>query len=175
MSPEQFLTRSREIRILNAIIAKLAHQALEQRLSQQNVGISALQYQMLRMLSHEQYTLSELSRRLALDPSTLVPVVDTLEGKGLVRRERDPQDRRRVPLCLTKDGAKLLSCVPSAHEDDPVHQALLAMGDEKAQRLLALLRELLHHMPDGDNILRTVSLIVQSHMAIGDTENRESE
>lgn len=175
MSPEEFLAGSREIRILNAIITKQVHQALEQRLSKHNVGISALQYQLLRMLSHEQYTLSDLSRRLSLDPSTLVPVVDALENKGLVKRERDPQDRRRVPLSLTEEGGKLLNCAPFDHDEDLVHQALLKMGEDKMQELLGLLRELMHHMPEGDNILQTVASIVEQHAPVNDATARQSE
>jgi DNA-binding MarR family transcriptional regulator len=46
----------------------------------------------------------EIARRLRLDPSDLVPIVDRLEHDGLALREKDPADRRRHALVLTDEG-----------------------------------------------------------------------
>jgi len=151
--------------MLMAIAAKTAMRALEQRLNLAGDGLSHLQFGILRALSCQEQTISELSDRFILDPSTLVPAVDALERKGFLRRGRDPNDRRRVPLSLTQLGAEFIASVPSVDRDDPVVQSLHRMGDESSQQLLKLLRELVKHLPEGDDILRHVSARVQSHIA----------
>jgi DNA-binding MarR family transcriptional regulator len=48
----------------------------------------------------------ELSRRMHLDPTIVVGLLDELEERGLVRRTRDPADRRRHRIELTGPGRK---------------------------------------------------------------------
>jgi DNA-binding MarR family transcriptional regulator len=48
-----------------------------------------------------------LATRLGLDPTIVVALVDELEGRRLLARERDPEDRRRHRLRLTAAGRKL--------------------------------------------------------------------
>ncbi len=47
------------------------------------------------------------STRLGLDPTIVVALVDELEACGAIKRERDPDDRRRHQLKLTPKGRKL--------------------------------------------------------------------
>lgn len=138
-----------ELRILAGIVAKIAGRALEQRLHEQGIAISGLQYGLMRLLVRQQHTISELSRTMLLTPATLVPAVDTLERHGLVVRGHDPADRRRTPLALTERGAAVLARVPAVHADDLLVQALAALGPAKCEQLLALLRELLGALPDS--------------------------
>ncbi|MES9609508.1 MarR family transcriptional regulator [Actinomadura sp. NPDC000929] len=51
----------------------------------------------------------DLAVRLRIDPSDLVEVVGRLEEAGLVRRERDPADRRRYVVEPTAEG-RLMRC-----------------------------------------------------------------
>ena len=48
-----------------------------------------------------------VSQRLGLDPTIIVALVDDLEARGVVKRERDPDDRRRHRLQITAKGRKL--------------------------------------------------------------------
>jgi DNA-binding MarR family transcriptional regulator len=52
-------------------------------------------------------TVSELGRRLQLDSGTLTPLLKRLETSGLVQRQRDRADERRVLLQLTSAGRAL--------------------------------------------------------------------
>lgn len=142
-----------EIRILASIMMKISTQALEQYLASQDINVSALQYGILRLLSFESYTISELSKKMLLDPSTLVPTVDALVKKGYVQRERDPLDRRRMPLRLTESGRSVLHDTPINPHDDPLHRALEGMSEADVTSLLDLLRRVVLHLPEGESIL----------------------
>ncbi len=139
-----------------SVISKVFRQSITQRLADSDAGISHLQYGLLHMLTHESGTISELSRKFTLDPSTLVPVVDSLERKGLVKRERDPNDRRRIPITLTDAGLELVRSVPMMSDDDALLTGLRDMGEESAQQLLDLLHELVRQLPEGEEILENV-------------------
>lgn len=132
-----------EIRILISIIAKLNLRAMEQRLNETLPGMSVLQYGLLRRLSDEPCTLSELSNRMLLTPSTLVPAVDKLEREGYLVRGKDPNDRRRTPLIVTEAGRRVLQTIPPIHDDDAFVRSVEALGPVQAERLRALLHALL--------------------------------
>ncbi len=51
----------------------------------------------------------EAADQLGVDRTTMVALVDTLEGKGLVERHRSPQDRRKNIVQLTPAGEDSLS------------------------------------------------------------------
>ena len=50
-----------------------------------------------------------LARALGIDRSTLVPILDRLQARGLLMRHRSPTDGRTHALQLTADGEKALS------------------------------------------------------------------
>lgn len=50
----------------------------------------------------------QVSDIVMLHPSDMVAMIDHLERHGLVRRERDPSDRRRYRLTLTDHGRSTL-------------------------------------------------------------------
>ena len=56
--------------------------------------------------------LKDLAERMKLDSSTVVGVVDRLVSKGLVVRNPDPQDRRRISLVPTPKGEEIMVAAP---------------------------------------------------------------
>lgn len=142
-----------EIRALTSTLAKLAGQQLERRLQANGADISTLQYGVLRRLSRQTATISELSSGMMLAPATLVPVVDALEQKGLVERGHDKQDRRRKSLTVTASGLQLLQRLPQNAPDDAIVHGLLDMGDLKAQQLIDLLGELITLIVHDDQLV----------------------
>lgn len=131
-----------QIRALAGRVTRAATRDLERRLSAAGTGIGALAFWVMRLVARGVVTIADLSRTMDLSPATLVPVVDTLEQRGLLRRGRDPLDRRRNPLALTERGADLLARVPNLDEADALASALRTMGPGKTRHLLRLLREL---------------------------------
>jgi MarR family transcriptional regulator, organic hydroperoxide resistance regulator len=49
----------------------------------------------------------ELSERVGMNRATVTSVVDTMEAQGLVKRVRDPEDRRKINVVLTPKGTRL--------------------------------------------------------------------
>ncbi|MBO9607245.1 MAG: MarR family transcriptional regulator [Paenibacillaceae bacterium] len=105
------------------------------------LGITYPQYLALLVLwERETATVSELGARLELDSGTLTPMLKRMEAAGLVVRERDPLDERRVVVRLTAAGVALqeqASCLPE--------KLLAGAGGTEAEalELLGTLRRLL--------------------------------
>ena len=144
-----------ELRALMGILLKMTRANTEQRLAEHE--ISGLQLGVMHALTFDgSATLSELSRKFILDPSTLVPVVDGLEKKQLISRERDPNDRRRFPLSITEQGRAILNAVDFIGDDSPLLLGLQTMDESEVQILMQLMRKLVQQLPEGDNILNSV-------------------
>lgn len=69
----------------------------------------ALQY----LVNHGALTISELSSRLFLAPSTITDLVDRMEKSGLVERVRSSEDRRLVKVHVLQKGFDLIDQVVS--------------------------------------------------------------
>ena len=51
----------------------------------------------------------EVGERVGIDRNTMVLLIDDLEGRGLVARRRDPEDRRAHRVSLTETGRNILA------------------------------------------------------------------
>ena len=72
------------------------------------LGLTYPQYLVMLVLwERDGITVSQLGERIALDSGTLTPLLKRLESAGLVQRERDSTDERRVLLHLTGAGRAL--------------------------------------------------------------------
>jgi DNA-binding MarR family transcriptional regulator len=74
------------------------------------LGLSGRQYMALAVLSSDEPSSQlELARLCGLLPAQVVPVVDELQRRGLVERQRDEADRRRSVVRATPRGLELLA------------------------------------------------------------------
>ena len=77
-------------------------------------GTTGPQLWALKTISqNEILSLGELGRRMYLHPSTITGLIDRLEKKGLVERDRDQTDRRVIKLRLTSKGKGLVKRAPN--------------------------------------------------------------
>jgi DNA-binding MarR family transcriptional regulator len=68
-------------------------------------NLTAVQGMVMNFLGQEdEITAVELSKRTGLDSATLTGILDRLETAGLVERQRHPDDRRAIHVCLTDKG-----------------------------------------------------------------------
>lgn len=94
----------------------------------------------------------ELSRRLHLDPTIVVGLLDELEERGLVSRTRDPADRRRHRIELTGPGRKAQARAAKAVAAAELEfLAPLSAADRKELRglLLEVMRTRLPWLEEG--------------------------
>lgn len=86
----------------------------------QRTGLSVPQILVLQALESggEPIGTGALAERLSLTQGTVSSILERLEKKGLIRRERAGSDRRRVQITLTDAGLATLADAPETlHED----------------------------------------------------------
>lgn len=107
-------------------------------------GLTYVQWLPLLKLSHctTPPTVATLARDLETDPAAMTRVLDRLEAKGLVQRERSSADRRVVQVCLTPEGQAVAAQVPPVLAD-VLNTHLSDFSPEEWQLLLQLLRRML--------------------------------
>lgn len=72
------------------------------------LGLTYPQYLVFLVLwEGDGLTVKALGERLFLDSGTITPLVKRLEGRGLMRRQRDDEDERQVRIFLTAEGRAL--------------------------------------------------------------------
>jgi DNA-binding MarR family transcriptional regulator len=73
-----------------------------------DLGVTYPQYLVMNVLWREDgRTVGDIADELALEPSTMTPLLKRLEVAGLVRRARNPANERQVVITLTSEGQAL--------------------------------------------------------------------
>ncbi len=88
----------------------------------QQEGLSATQFILLNMIGEQKTgaTAADLARRLNVDVTTTMRTAESLATRGLLRKAKDPADRRRSFLTLTAKGRKLHARIHEAFIDQIV-------------------------------------------------------
>ena len=101
------------------------------------IGLTYPQYlAMLVLWEQDSPTVSELGERLSLDSGTLTPLLKRMEAAGLVQRQRDPQDERRVRIALTSAGQALRA------QAEPIPACILARSHLALSEVQALTHQI---------------------------------
>jgi DNA-binding MarR family transcriptional regulator len=102
-------------------------------------GISAPQFGTLLLIeANPDISQSAIAEALRFDRSTLVQIIDRLEGRGLVVRNVSPTDRRSHALRLTEKGAAELAGLKEIAQSHEADVAAALDDDERAQLILLL-------------------------------------
>jgi DNA-binding MarR family transcriptional regulator len=125
------------------LLKRLGHAAKERSMeAYEGVGVHPYHYAILIALdagSHE--TQGSIADTLGYDRGQLVGLLDELEQRGLVERQRDPNDRRRQLVEATAEGKRTLRRLRALSrqiEDD----FLAPLDDNERAQLHALLLRL---------------------------------
>ena len=110
-----------------------------------NAGVRRYHFSVLVALAEDgPASQADLGRRLWIDRSDMVAVLNDLERDGLVARVRDERDRRRNLVRLTPAGKRALGRLEARVED--AQAALLApLSAAEREELLRLLARVVEH------------------------------
>lgn len=109
-----------------------------------NYGLTGPQLMVLKELSvHGGVYVAELTRAIHLSQATVTGILDRLEKRGLVRRQRSDEDKRRVHVWLTGDGERLLADAPPLLQEEFTAEFSKLENWEQTQILSALQRVVL--------------------------------
>lgn len=106
-------------------------------------GVSGAQlWALAEVERHPGLMVSEVARALSIHLSTASNLLDKLEGRSLIRRERKSADQRVVRIYLTSNGKQVMKTAPKPAEG-VIPDALAKMPDEALERLRKDLDQLL--------------------------------
>ena len=117
-----------------------ARQRLDRALAP--LEMRAREYWLLAIAGPGNVAQHEIASRFGIDPSSLVAVLDGLERRGWVRRQRNPRDRRVQWVQRTEEGDRLFArALPRAKRAETRHLATLSAGQQR--ELVAAMRALI--------------------------------
>ena len=84
--------------------APLVSRWIERLLAAHDPPFTVAQYLTLQAIAEGEIVGAELARRAAISPAAVSQLLATLEGAGMLTRDRLEDDRRRLPITLTEQG-----------------------------------------------------------------------
>ncbi|MFA7437853.1 MarR family winged helix-turn-helix transcriptional regulator [Castellaniella sp.] len=146
------LAADRNVGILVRHLHGLIHKVID--LDTLPLGLTANQWRPLLLIKHKGTdTPAELARVMNVDTGAITRMLDRLEAKKILRRERIPEDRRVVKVVLTDSGHALtdqiLPIVAQA-----LNQHLQGFSKDEVRMLLALLKRMI---ANGEHKLQQAS------------------
>lgn len=144
----------KEVLALNTFIKLMrAAETLTSRTSSSlaAMNLTVSQFGVLEALYHKgPLCQKEIARKILKSTGNITMVIDNLEKRGLVRRERDAEDRRFLTIHLTGEGERLISEFFPSHAAIIIEEISILTAAE--QKLLGLLCRKLGLKERGENI-----------------------
>ncbi|WP_165313730.1 MarR family winged helix-turn-helix transcriptional regulator [Vibrio ziniensis] len=106
-----------------------------------NFGLTSPQLLLMRTIqASPKFTLSQLSHISNMSQATATSILDRLEKRGFIQRERDTKDKRKVHAVITQQGERILQQAPQLLQDDFIEQFQALDQWEQTQILSSLQR-----------------------------------
>jgi MarR family 2-MHQ and catechol resistance regulon transcriptional repressor len=106
------------------------------------LGLGLSDFGILEILLHKGcLPVNQIGEKIRLTSGSISVAIDRLEGKGLVKRQNDPRDRRTRVVHLTASGRKLIECAFANHAEAMERAASGVTGAERGE-LIRLLKQL---------------------------------
>jgi MarR family transcriptional regulator, 2-MHQ and catechol-resistance regulon repressor len=107
-----------------------------------SVSLTFSQYGVLDILYHlGPLPLGQIAEKILKSEGNMTTVVDNLERRGLVRRERNEKDRRVITLSLTETGQQIIEEVLPQHIQAIIEEMSILTPDQQ-ETLSRLCREI---------------------------------
>jgi len=114
-----FRGNNKEVRALSTYVKLMrAAESITSRVHKHlsSVGLTVSQFGVLEAIYHlGPLSQKDLGRKILRSSGNITMVIDNLEKRRLVRRERDASDRRMFIVHLTEDGRKLIDRIFPPH------------------------------------------------------------
>jgi DNA-binding MarR family transcriptional regulator len=124
------------------------YNAVGDRLSSEH-GISTAQYELLRHLArHPRARVADLAAAFAAGVGAVSKMVDRLEGRDLVRRVPNPDDRRSSLIDLTAGGTALVADAGRSF-DARLRELLAVLDADEVDAVVGVLGTLRRSLEDG--------------------------
>lgn len=76
---------------------------------------------MQQLVAHGELTAGVIAREISLSQPTVTSIIDRLERKGLLKRERNQYDKRKVTISMTELGRGVVEKAPALLQDSFVN------------------------------------------------------
>lgn len=93
--------------------------------------------------------MGQLANEVFLSKATLTGIIDRLEKKGLVKRERSTEDRRKILIALTQQGKEMSESMPWPLQER-FAASLSSLNDDDIDLIDVTLKKLLDMMEAPD-------------------------
>jgi DNA-binding MarR family transcriptional regulator len=120
-----------------------------------------------QLKGNDSSTSGELARSAFLSQATMTGIIDRLEKRGLVRRDRCQNDRRRVMISLTEEGREVVTIMPKPLQDQFINR-LAALPQTEQHAIANTLTHIVEMMEASD-------LEASPILTIGDLSLNEEE
>lgn len=157
-----------EHRILTAIRRVIRAVDKYSRKINTELGLTSPQLLCLDALGKQEKMITkELAKKINLSESTVIGIVDRLEAKQYVNRQRSKEDRRKVYLSLTNAGRGVLNETPSLLQDR-FSSALLELDIDELNTITRSLERVVELM-EAENLDASPNLLPYADIEITNT------
>jgi len=166
--------------VLTALRRVIRATDLHSKHLEKTAGLTAPQLLLLQILqtrASNKLTSGALADEMSLSQATVTTVLDRLEARGLVQRQRSSTDKRKVYVTLTDDGARTLKLAPAPLQQYFAQQ-FQALDDWEQTMILSALQRIAHMMNaqnlDASPVLDVGALDRDTPAVIGKPVRRKS-
>ncbi|MEA2077550.1 MAG: MarR family transcriptional regulator [Candidatus Marinimicrobia bacterium] len=158
-------TNNFEFRILIAIRRVIRSVDVYSRKIHAELGLTTPQLLCLDALKKNDHMITkELAKTVNLSESTVIGIIDRLEAKQYVLRNRSLEDRRKVYLTLTEAGKGVLQETPSLLQDK--FSFALAKLDKDEQNTITLSLERIVELMEAEDLVVSPNLLPHAEIEI---------
>ena len=125
----------RVLRVIPVVFKQMIVKAREE-MPDALCDLGETQFRIIHALNHGSFTMGELADRMKVRTPTVSRMIDAMVARGLVDREPDSTDRRKVWLHLTAEGRELSSAMEQ-HFQIAVARFLQPLDDERLRVVVA--------------------------------------
>jgi len=125
----------RVLRVIPVVFKQMIVKAREE-MPDALCDLGETQFRIIHALNHGSFTMGELADRMKVRTPTVSRMIDAMVARGLVDREPDSADRRKVWLHLTAEG-RALSTAMEQQFQIAVARFLQPLDDERLRVIVA--------------------------------------